>query len=853
MLASVAVSPADAATLRAPALQVPANGASVLSLPAFTWGSVRGASQYDFEFAADRGFASGVSGFGNAGTRISSTAITGDKQIPDGTYYWRVRAVNAQDHAGAWSSPRVLHKAWNTPPRLTSPLGSTINWPNSPLVLRWSPVPYATDYYVWIATDPALSNLVIGSVSSPQDTHGTVFAFPTSLAPGRYYWAITAVDAEGDRGPRSAVSSFVWNWPSATNVTLKNIATSPGVFDPQFSWNPVPGATGYQVEVNSAQDFPVGSKWCCDTQITGTSLSPTTLLANGTYYWRVRAIDVRGDAGVWNVGPSFTQSFDELDPTIPNLQLRDIHNNMAPLAPGSSTDTPIITWDPVPGASLYEAQLTPYAPLGAVHCDWTSNLLQTTTTASTAWTPLGKAGHLGPGAWPWPQVEGVGSGQYCFRILAKRDKDTQYHDVITQWTQLASGFDEPAFNFTGAPTSSGTLAQTAASDYLAPADGSTIPRTPLFTWKPVAGANGYYVVVSRDRYFTNVVDVGFTNVPAYAPQLGNKAPYADETTAYWWAVVPSSAADGSGVNSDPGAGEDAPRSFNKSSVPPTLRGPANGSSPGIQPTLSWTSAENAMNYRLQVSADPSFSNPLLDTTTDSTAYTTNQTLPADTTLYWRVRANDTSNQGLNWSSVGWFTHRLPVPVPYAGNPTSGHAIPLVTWAAVPGAVSYDLHVDQADGTTRDFNLNAPAFTPTLFYGTGIWRWQVRADFPGNNGASSAYFTPESRFVRTIPPPSGVHATKSGMRVLISWAPDPDAKQYTVALSTTDGFSSNASSDQTDNTVWAPQIDAATAAQTLYWRVAAIDQGGNTGAYATGVFHRPKRCVKHRKRRCVRWR
>ena len=120
-----------------------------------------------------------------------------------------------------------------------------------------------------------------------------------------------------------------------------------------------------------------------------------------------------------------------------------------------------------------------------------------------------------------------------------------------------------------------------------------------------------------------------------------------------------------------------------------------------------------------------------------------------------------------------------------------------------GATAYDMHVDQADGTTRDFTFNAPAMTPTQFYGTGLWRWQVRADFPGSN-ATSAYFA-AVQYVRTIPAPAGVVATKSGNRIVISWTPDPDAKQYNVQLASTPGFGSPIASDTTENSVWVPQI------------------------------------------------
>src|SRR6202035_1953173 len=137
-----------------------------------------------------------------------------------------------------------------------------------------SSVLYSTKYIVSIATDPALSNVVLGTAAQPTETQGTSFALPVSLAPGAYYWAVTPVDAEGHRGTRSGVGTFQWTWPTTTTTSLTDLNPDPRVFDPMFSWNPVPGAARYEVEVNSAEEFPAGSKWCCTGTTTGTSLAP---------------------------------------------------------------------------------------------------------------------------------------------------------------------------------------------------------------------------------------------------------------------------------------------------------------------------------------------------------------------------------------------------------------------------------------------------------------------------------------------------------------------------------------------------------------------------------------------------
>jgi hypothetical protein len=428
------------------------------------------------------------------------------------------------------------------------------------------------------------------------------------------------------------------------------------------------------------------------------------------------------------------------------------------------------------------------------------------------------------------------------RVLARSDDDAKNNQVVSDWTQVG-GSGNPAYTMStppppGSPGPGGLV--TPPSAYIQPATGTLTSRTPLFTWNRVAGASGYYVVIARDAGFTQVADVAYTTMPGYAPRLANQEPLADETSGYYWAVIPTQNANGSGVFSNP-PGQDSPQSFTKSSTAPTAQAPLSGATIAAQPTFSWTPAENARNYTLQVSEDPSFGNPIDNVTTDSTAFTSSSTYPADIVLYWRVRANDWTGQGLNWSVVATFRRTLPIPVPAANNPTGGQAIPALSWAPVQGAVSYDLHVDQQDGTTRDFTVNSTSFTPTLFYGVGVWRWQVRADFPTANFTTVAGgYSPLQTFVRKIAPPAGAVGTKSGTRIVLSWHPDLAAKQYQVDLSTTNGFSTTIDTHRVDGTSWAPDVDFTQAQNrgTLYWRVAAVDQGSNLGKFASGSFSPP---------------
>ena len=199
----------------------------------------------------------------------------------------------------------------------------------------------------------------------------------TLLPAGTYYWNVVPVDSEGNKGTPSPVSSFTWAWPSTTTTQVTDLMEAPEMYDPQFSWTAVPGATKYEVEVNSSVDFAVGSKVCCSQLTTSTSLAPTVVFRDNTYYWRVRALDAAGNAGVWNRGPDFVKTFDKVPPVDPpsikNLHMRDNlvdpGTDVDPGSPGYQTNVPILKWDSVPGASSYLVDVAPYS--GSL-CTWGS-------------------------------------------------------------------------------------------------------------------------------------------------------------------------------------------------------------------------------------------------------------------------------------------------------------------------------------------------------------------------------------------------------------------------------------------------------------------------------------------------
>jgi hypothetical protein len=834
--------------LTAPVLLNPGAGATVDALPAFAWGPVAGADTYEFQVAADQNFNSPVLGRGEGSFATRNTRATLKKTLPNGTYWWRVRATNKNGEASPWTSPRSLRKFWlATPSSLTPGSGFPFTFPVDPISVGWTPVPYAASYMFSLASDPGLANIVENS-GQPVETWATNYVPAFTLLPsGTYYWNVVPVDSEGNRGAPSPVSSFSWSWPSATTPVVTDLVAAPEFFDPQFSWTAVPGAAKYEVEVNSSIDFAPGSKVCCTQLTISTSLDPVVVFKDNTYYWRVRAIDAAGNAGVWNRGPDFVKTFDKVPPvtapSIKNLHLRD---NLADPGtdvdlgtPGYQTNVPILKWDTVPGASSY---LVEVAPLETT-CSWGAINAWRVTTSVPSWSPLGSS--YGGGK-PYPDAAPVANDfvslalneQYCVRVRARGERDVTLQDVYGDFTYLDGGSGW-AFQWTGYPaggacTPSCNVGYPGADDYVLPARGSLTRLTPLMTWKPLAGKQSYFVIVAKDPNFSNIVDYAFTQVPAYSPRsLLKPTTYSDETTLFYWAVLPSANFNGNGAAGDPLSA--AASNFQKQSIPPALSSPADGALLTSQPIFRWTQVEGARRYRFQVAQEPTFAAPIEDVATAATSYTPFTTHPADTTLYWRVRADDENLIGLNWSPVRTFQRKLPAPTPSPNNVTSGDFTPAWSWSNVTGASGYTFSIDGPDGSHKEWpNLRMPAAAFVYLFGPGIWRWRVRAEFAKTGGFVTGPWSSYVPFTRTLSEPSGAATSSSGNHVLTSWNWKLGAKDFRVQISQRPDFSTTLEDVTTDNTSYAPLLTHPfyIMGGSFYWRVAARDKSFNLGDWTT---------------------
>jgi len=152
--------------------------------------------------------------------------------------------------------------------------------------LLWEPVNGATEYRLLIFTpDQATASSIV------VDTTLTATSFKAGLPPASYEWCITA--SNGAYTTASTCNKLiVLDDLSDTELLLLAPGDGLSTSTPQvtFSWEKVPGATGYHLRVASP-DFDAIETMVIDTTVSTTSFKAT--LEVGDYEWCV--IGVSGE------------------------------------------------------------------------------------------------------------------------------------------------------------------------------------------------------------------------------------------------------------------------------------------------------------------------------------------------------------------------------------------------------------------------------------------------------------------------------------------------------------------------------------------------------------------------------
>jgi hypothetical protein len=306
---------AIAAAPPAPSLVSPADGASVSEPFTISWTAVSdpsGIVAYNWQVSSSSAFTSLL--LRNSTGGATQDAVSG---LDNGTYFWRVQAVNGAFVQGAWSQPRsftVTGAGTGSPgtPSLAPPKGYSTFHPSEVMTFTWSAIPDAATYVLQYSTDPSFpvfSSVEINNIPDP------TYSFAIANPEGNYFARVFAVDSSGTFSAPSNVISFsvFYNNPLPAPPTIVSPVNNPTLTLPvTLTWEHVanPQPSGYEIQIAKDSAFQTVEK--DDPQLNGPTREVLSL-TSGTKFWRVRS--AQGDASpttaaetAWSAVGTFTIS-----------------------------------------------------------------------------------------------------------------------------------------------------------------------------------------------------------------------------------------------------------------------------------------------------------------------------------------------------------------------------------------------------------------------------------------------------------------------------------------------------------------------------------------------------------------
>jgi hypothetical protein len=192
----------------APTLLSPANGATPTQPIAFDWSDVANAVSYTIEIDDWSTFSAPL--VVQQSMSVSQFSTGGLATIQ---HWWRVRGLNSDGVAGAWSSVPTFTPQGGSPPppppgtlpapTLVSPANDARFAPGTTITFDWSDVSGAASYTIQIDDSDSFSAPLIVNQTT------TASQFTTSTLPTtRMWWRVRANDASGAPGNWSAVRRF---------------------------------------------------------------------------------------------------------------------------------------------------------------------------------------------------------------------------------------------------------------------------------------------------------------------------------------------------------------------------------------------------------------------------------------------------------------------------------------------------------------------------------------------------------------------------------------------------------------------------------------------------------------------
>jgi hypothetical protein len=240
------------------------------------------ATEYQIQLSRERGFSSII--FDRV-VPNSEYFVTVDVYT-DGIYYWRIRGKEG-DRWGSWKDTYFQVDS-SLPPH---PTPQEPNYGDVVLALymghyymqfRWSCISGTIDYELDVSDKSNFSSIVYEQTGRGVGSCCIDVDFPNLTGAGEYYWRVKVMRESGWSDWSTPTWFILFHKVKLNNPADAFIERALGAI---FQWDPVPGASEYEVQWSTARDFSIAS-----SQITSrTNFSTPAVLTNETtYYWRVK-------------------------------------------------------------------------------------------------------------------------------------------------------------------------------------------------------------------------------------------------------------------------------------------------------------------------------------------------------------------------------------------------------------------------------------------------------------------------------------------------------------------------------------------------------------------------------------
>ena len=666
-----ALSPADAAPSSAPT----GLSSTGTSIPTLSWNRMAGVTDYQVQGSESDSFATMV-----FDTTTTNTSYVPNRTLKSGPLYWRVRAYDGQGW-GPFSPAAAFNVSVVAPPtNLSVSGGQATSPPVKPPVARWDAVPGAVSYTLQVDDEGDEVNN-----TDYTNIRGTSFVIPRPQAMGDYF---VRVRANFDYGLQTQSSAWVkYDVDRLPDVTAISCATgivcapsptdgvrpSVTVQDVVLDWDPVPGASKYEIWV--AKDISFNTPIDGPREVFGTRYSPESTYDNAPYFWKVRAVNAAGEKMPWPSTPNQFQRRWNMQPTL--------------LYPPNDTSSPVaddlyFQWTAVKHASSYRLDVGSDA-------NFTPNTYNTCYTAQTTYTP----GHGSSD--PCQPTQ----GSVVYWRVKPLDRPTGTEGIFSDTDP-----DQPDNQAGRFVYDSGFVT------LLSPASGAVLDNNinlPTLRWSPQVDAQQYDVEIRNAS--GNVVSSVTTSALSWTPY-----DLLDATQGpFRWTVV---AVDGDGRRSPKLS---AGRQFTLTTAAPggTPLAPLPGSYEPVGfrvPSLTWNGIAGASYYRLHVAeAGYQFGQNATDVLGRNLAYPSvtdpSRFFVKPGTYTWWVTAYDAQGGSLGNGTTATFTITRPGSVAGQRVALDGMALddnkacaaalanagafcdgvpstPVLDWGSTPGAGGY---------------------------------------------------------------------------------------------------------------------------------------------------------------------